>query len=34
MEKNPKAAFKKIVFGMLSQNRLRKKILKNLVVEL
>jgi len=34
MEKNPKMAFKRIVKGMLPKNKLQKKILKNLSVEL
>lgn len=34
MEKNPKMAFKRIVRGMLPKNKLQKKILKNLSVEL
>lgn len=34
MEKNPRAAFKKIVSGMLPKNKLKNKILKNLTVEL
>ncbi len=33
-EKNPKMTFKKIVTGMIPKNKLRNKILKNLIVEL
>lgn len=32
-EKDPKAAFKKILQGMLPKNKLRKEILKNLTIE-
>ncbi len=31
---NPKAGFKKIIRGMIPNNKLRKEILKNLIVEL
>ncbi len=34
LEKDPKAVFKKIVSGMIPKNRLTKKILKNLIIEL